>query len=47
MDPTTVSRGDRHIVHEGTPMANLWMSAAHKFDAPLERFGNSTGPLDI
>lgn len=39
--------GGRHVRHEGLPLANLWMRVAHEFDAPLERFGNATGPLDI
>ena len=39
--------GDRHVRHEGLPLANLWMRAAHEFDVPLDSFGNATGPLDI
>jgi hypothetical protein len=39
--------GDRHIRYNSLPMANLWMTAAAKFDVPLERFGNSTGRLEI
>ncbi|MEQ1759893.1 MAG: DUF1552 domain-containing protein [Vicinamibacterales bacterium] len=42
-----VFTGNRHLRHEGLPLANLWMRAAHEFDAPLEQFGNATGPLDI
>ncbi len=40
-------QGDRHIAHDHVPMANLWMTAAERFGAPLERFGNSTGRLAI
>jgi hypothetical protein len=40
-------RGDRHLAFGGTPMANLWMTAAARFDVPLDTFGNATGPLDI
>ena len=40
-------RGDRHLAFGSTPMANLWMTAAEKFDVSLPRFGNSTGPLAI
>ena len=39
--------GDRHVVHQGKPMADLWMTAASKFGVELESFGNSTGPLEI
>jgi hypothetical protein len=39
--------GDRHIRFNGVPMANLWMTAAAKFDVPLGSFGNATGRLDI
>lgn len=40
-------RGGRHIRSNSLPMANLWMTAAAQFDVPLERFGDSTGRLDI
>ncbi len=40
-------KGDRHVRSEGTPMANLWMTAAERFGAPLDHFGNSTGRLDV
>lgn len=39
--------GDRHLRYNSLPMANLWMTAAAKFDAPLERFGDSTGRLEL
>lgn len=40
-------KGDRHMAFGSTPMANLWMTAAAKFDIQLPNFGNSTGQLDI
>jgi hypothetical protein len=40
-------KGDRHIAYGGKPMANLWMTAAAKFNASLERFGNATGRLEV
>lgn len=40
-------KGDRHLAFGSVPMANLWMTAAAKFDVPLENFGNSTGRLEI
>jgi hypothetical protein len=39
--------GDRHLRHDGMPLANLWMTAASKFGVDLDRFGNSTGRLEI
>lgn len=39
--------GDRHLAFGSMPMANLWMTAAAKFDIELPSFGNSTGRLDI
>jgi hypothetical protein len=40
-------QGNRHMRFEGLPMANLWMTAAAAMDVPLEKFGNSTGRLDL
>jgi hypothetical protein len=40
-------KGDRHIRSQSLPMANLWMTAASKFDVSLDSFGNSTGRLEI
>jgi hypothetical protein len=40
-------KGDRHLAYGNVPMANLWMTAAAKFNAPMESFGNSTGSLEI
>ena len=39
--------GDRHVVHQGKPMADLWLAAASKFGVALDSFGNSTGRLEI
>ena len=40
-------QGNRHVSFDGLPLANLWMTAAEKCGAHLERFGNSTGLLEI
>jgi hypothetical protein len=39
-------KGDRHVVvPKHTPMSNLMLSMIHTLGIPLERFGDSTGPL--
>jgi hypothetical protein len=40
-------KGDRHLAYGSVPMANLWLTAAHRFGAPLDSFGNSTGQLEL
>jgi hypothetical protein len=40
-------KGNRHVKFAGAPMANLWLTVAHKAGANIENFGISTGPLDI
>jgi hypothetical protein len=40
-------QGDRHLAYGSVPMSNLWMTAAAKFDIPLDSFGNSTGRLEL
>jgi hypothetical protein len=40
-------KGNRHVKFPGAPMANLWLTVAHKAGANIENFGISTGPLDI
>ncbi|MGB7219255.1 MAG: DUF1552 domain-containing protein [Vicinamibacterales bacterium] len=40
-------KGNRHLRFKDMPMANLWMTAAAAMDVPLERFGNSTGRLEL
>jgi hypothetical protein len=40
-------KGDRHLAFGNEPMANLWLTAAAQFDAPLNQFGNSTRRLEI
>lgn len=38
--------GGQHLVYsEDTPLANLYVSMLDAFGAPVERFGDSTGPL--
>lgn len=38
----------QHVVYPNlTPMANLMLSLAQKSGAPIEQFGQSTGPLDV
>jgi hypothetical protein len=40
-------KGDRHIVAKKEPTANLLLSIAHLYGAQIEKFGASTGRLDI
>jgi hypothetical protein len=40
-------KGDRHLAYGSLPMSNLWMTAAAQFDVNLERFGDSTGSLEL
>jgi hypothetical protein len=41
-------KGNRFIVApEWTPVANVWLSVASMFGSPLERIGESTGPLAL
>ena len=41
-------KGDRHLTYpKGTPLANLSMSLLDKFGVNVERFGDSTGKLDL
>ena len=41
-------QGNRHLVFPAhTPMSNLMLSLLHKFGAPQESFGDSTGLLEI
>jgi hypothetical protein len=41
-------KGNRFVVApEWTPVANFWLSVATLFDAPLERFGESTGRVEL
>ena len=41
-------KGNRHLVYQkGTPLANLSLSLMDKFGVNLERFGDSTGELDL
>lgn len=41
-------KGDRLITApEWTPVANLWLSVANMFGSPIDRFGESTGRLEL
>ncbi|PWT84152.1 MAG: hypothetical protein C5B57_05335 [Blastocatellia bacterium] len=41
-------QGHRHIVAaERTPIGNLWLGVAHKFDSRVDTFGESTGVMEI
>lgn len=40
-------KGDRHLQYAGdVPITNLYTSMLHKIGAPVEKFGDCTGPLD-
>jgi hypothetical protein len=40
--------GNRHLVlPEKTEIGNLWLGLAHRYGEPLERFGKSTGIVDL
>jgi hypothetical protein len=40
-------RGRHLVMREKTEIGNLWLNVAHKFDSPLDRFGESTGTVDF
>ena len=41
-------RGNRHLqARPGTPVGNLWVSVANKYDSPVDSFGVSTGRVDL
>lgn len=40
-------KGDRHIVAKKDPTANLLLAIAHIYGAEIEKFGASTGRLDL
>jgi Protein of unknown function (DUF1552) len=43
-----LGKGHRHIrAAERTPVGNVWLSTAHHFDLALDRFGDSTGTIDL
>ena len=43
-----VGTGNRHILPAPrTPVGNLWVDIAHKFGAPIDRLGASTGRLEL
>jgi hypothetical protein len=41
-------KGNRHLRYpKGTPLANLSLTLIDKFGVPMDRFGDSTGALDL
>jgi len=43
-----VGKGNRHILPAPrTPVGNLWVDVAHKFGAPIDSLGESTGRLEL
>jgi len=41
-------KGDRHLVlPEKTEIGNLWLGLAHRYDEQLDRFGKSTGIVEL
>ena len=43
-----VGRGNRHLrLPAKTPVGNLWLTVAHKYDATLDSFGESNGTIDL
>ena len=41
-------KGNRFLVaNEWTPVANFWLGVAGMFGSPLERFGESTGRVEL
>jgi hypothetical protein len=41
-------RGNRHLKYpKGTPLANLMLSVMDKFGIDMDKFGDSTGELDL
>jgi Protein of unknown function (DUF1552) len=43
-----VARRDRHLaLPASTPVGNLWLTVANKFDNPMEKFGESNGTIDL
>ena len=43
-----VGAGHRHLrLAPRTPVGNLWLTVAHEFGAEAERFGESTGTIDL
>jgi Protein of unknown function (DUF1552) len=43
-----VGRRNRHLeLPASTPVGNLWLTVANKLDHPMEKFGESTGTIDL
>jgi Protein of unknown function (DUF1552) len=39
--------GNRHVVLQEQPSANVMLTLAHLYDVPIDSFGVSTGPVDL
>jgi hypothetical protein len=43
-----VGKGHRHIeLAKRTPVGNLWLTVAQRYQSPIETFGDSTGTVDF
>jgi hypothetical protein len=43
-----VPRRNRHLqLAPGTPVGNLWLTVANQLDNPMEKFGESSGTIDL
>ena len=43
-----VGKGHRHVqLAPRTPVGNLWLTVAHKYESPVERIGESNGTMDF
>jgi hypothetical protein len=43
-----LGRGGRHVVLPArTQIGNLWLTVANHMNAPLEKFGDSTGTIEL
>jgi hypothetical protein len=43
-----VGRGHRHVqLAPRTPVGNLWLTVAQKYDSPVAQVGESTGTIDV
>lgn len=43
-----LGRANRHLrLPAKTPVGNLWLTVAHKYDATLDSFGESDGTIDL
>jgi len=43
-----VGKGHRHVqLAPRTPVGNLWLTVAQKYESPVERIGESNGTIDF